>query len=53
MVMLEKNNREALQPILTWMKDVVEAKGTPAIAANRGNSPIPQVIAKRRSHSQR
>ena len=43
MVMLEKNNHEALQPILTWMKDVVEAKRTPAIAANRGNSDPPVI----------
>ena len=34
MVMMEKNNREALQPILDWMRDSVEAsatKGAPVI----------------------
>jgi len=28
MVMLEKNNREALQPILAWMKNTVETRST-------------------------
>jgi pimeloyl-ACP methyl ester carboxylesterase len=41
MVMMEKNNREALQPILTWMQATVEASATgnaPAVVA-RGVDP--------------
>ena len=36
MLMMEKNNREALQPILDWMKNAVEssaARGAPVIVA--------------------
>lgn len=36
LVMMEKNNREALQPILDWMRDAVEAptvKGAPAVTS--------------------
>ena len=39
MVMMEKNNREALQPILDWMRDGVETatNGAPAIIASSRN----------------
>ena len=38
LLMMERNNREALQPILDWMRDTVESTGAPAIVT-RGIDP--------------
>jgi pimeloyl-ACP methyl ester carboxylesterase len=39
MVMLEKNNREALQPLLAWMRDKVESKPARTAATPRPDDP--------------
>ena len=39
MVMLERNNREALQPILVWMREKVEAKPARTVATPRSDDP--------------
>jgi pimeloyl-ACP methyl ester carboxylesterase len=44
MVIWEKNNREALQPVLGWMRETVEATATTAPAAQAGAGRAPAVI---------
>jgi pimeloyl-ACP methyl ester carboxylesterase len=45
MVIWERNNREALQPVLEWMKERVEVTATAAPAAQGGAGRAPAIIA--------
>jgi pimeloyl-ACP methyl ester carboxylesterase len=51
MVMLEKNNREALEPILEWMKNTVEAKSRSAAASRRSADNTTAIASNRNAES--